>query len=296
MTSTFTLCWPLPSRCRRFVSDGQRTSAAGPERSPSDPKRSLLSGTRLATDRRSRCSSRRGPARADRRRRPGIVPGTARRQVCRGLSDRQVAALARGPGGVTRSTRSRFADFHLRHARPDDVDVAAAARALAAEPGVVYAEPVARRYARLPPQRSACTSIQWNLQQLDFERAWDINTGAANAVVVAVIDSGVAYRRSGCLYAQAPDLAGTTFVPGYDFIWDDDTPLDFDGHGTHVTGTIAQSTNNNLGHGRHSPSTSASCPSRPSAASGTTFSGAPNVGTAAPSPKPSGLPRNTAPR
>jgi serine protease len=48
-------------------------------------------------------------------------------------------------------------------------------------------------------------------------------------------------------YQQAPDLAGTTFVSPRDFIWDDDQPLDFDGHGTHVTGTIAQSTNNNLG-------------------------------------------------
>ena len=64
--------------------------------------------------------------------------------------------------------------------------------------------------------------------------------------MVAVIDSGVAYT-SEPGYAQATDLAGTTFVPGYDFIWDDDKPLDFDGHGTHVTGTIAQSTNNSLG-------------------------------------------------
>jgi len=48
-------------------------------------------------------------------------------------------------------------------------------------------------------------------------------------------------------YEQAPDLAGTSFVAGYDFINDDDHSNDDDGHGTHVTGTIAQSTNNGLG-------------------------------------------------
>ena len=120
----------------------------------------------------------------------------------------------------------------------------AAARA-AAEPGVVYAEPLARRYARYRPN-DPLYEFQWNLQQLDLERAWDINTGASNAVVVAVIDSGVAYADQGA-FAQAPDLAGTRFVPGYDFIWDDDTPVDLDGHGTHVTGTIAQTTNNATG-------------------------------------------------
>ena len=33
----------------------------------------------------------------------------------------------------------------------------------------------------------------------------------------------------------------------HDFIWDRDTPLDFDGHGTHVAGTIGQLTNDNIG-------------------------------------------------
>ena len=103
------------------------------------------------------------------------------------------------------------------------------------------------RCARTIARTIRLYQFQWNLQQLELERAWDINTGAGSAVVVAVIDSGVAYTAEGSSYAQAPDLAGTTFVPGYDFIWDDDSPLDLDGHGTHVTGTIAQSTNNNLG-------------------------------------------------
>lgn len=48
-------------------------------------------------------------------------------------------------------------------------------------------------------------------------------------------------------YQRAPDLAAASFVPGYDFINNDGHANDDDGHGTHVTGTIAQSTNNGLG-------------------------------------------------
>ncbi|TFH40339.1 MAG: PKD domain-containing protein, partial [ANME-2 cluster archaeon] len=36
-------------------------------------------------------------------------------------------------------------------------------------------------------------------------------------------------------------------VQGYDFVNNDNNPIDDNGHGTHVAGTIAQSTNNNLG-------------------------------------------------
>ncbi len=48
-------------------------------------------------------------------------------------------------------------------------------------------------------------------------------------------------------YQKAPDLAGTSFVAGYDFVNDDSHPNDDGAHGTHVTGTIAQNTNNNYG-------------------------------------------------
>lgn len=63
---------------------------------------------------------------------------------------------------------------------------------------------------------------------------------------MAVIDSGVAYRNKG-RYRRAPDLRKATFVPGYDFVDNDRFPDDIYGHGTHVTGTLAQATNNGQG-------------------------------------------------
>jgi serine protease len=65
-------------------------------------------------------------------------------------------------------------------------------------------------------------------------------------VIVAIVDTGIAYENYRGYY-QAPDLAETLFVPGYDFVNGDTHPNDDHGHGTHVAGTIAQSTNNDRG-------------------------------------------------
>ncbi|MBX3269353.1 MAG: S8 family serine peptidase [Sandaracinaceae bacterium] len=86
--------------------------------------------------------------------------------------------------------------------------------------------------------------FQWHLDQIGMPEAWTRNRG--EGVVVAVIDTGVAFRDEGG-WMRAPDLADTRFVPGYDFVRNDPNPDDEHGHGTHVAGTIAQSTNNGVG-------------------------------------------------
>jgi hypothetical protein len=49
-------------------------------------------------------------------------------------------------------------------------------------------------------------------------------------------------------FAPAPDLARENrFVAPWDFIWGDAEPIDLDGHGTHVAGTIGQLTKNGIG-------------------------------------------------
>jgi len=60
---------------------------------------------------------------------------------------------------------------------------------------------------------------------------------------VAVLDTGVAYQRFR-RFRRAPDL--TRFVRGYDFVDGDRHPNDLNGHGTHVSGTIAGSTDNGV--------------------------------------------------
>ena len=79
-------------------------------------------------------------------------------------------------------------------------------------------------------------SKQWNFRNINVEQAWDETKGAG--VTVAVIDTGV---------SKVPDLKTTKLVKGYDFVNNKDDASDDNGHGTHVAGTIAQSTNNGYG-------------------------------------------------
>lgn len=116
------------------------------------------------------------------------------------------------------------------------------------EAGVEYAELNYYAYTHFEPD-DPYYSYQWNLYEayagINIEPAWEITTGEPN-IVVAVLDTGVAYEDFNG-FEQASDLAGTNFVAGYDFVSDDEHPNDEEGHGTHVTGTIAQNTNNGLG-------------------------------------------------
>lgn len=77
---------------------------------------------------------------------------------------------------------------------------------------------------------------QWNMTQVHLQNAWLGKAG--EGVIVAVIDTGVSH---------VEDLANTKFVPGYNFVDDNDKPEDGNAHGTHVAGTVAQSTNNGIG-------------------------------------------------
>ena len=117
------------------------------------------------------------------------------------------------------------------------------------ETDVEYAELNYYAYAFFVPD-DPYYPYQWHLYEtyagINIEPAWDITTGDPN-VIVAVLDTGVAYEDYTGRFGQAPDLANTNFVAGYNFVKDNEHANDDDGHGTHVTGTIAQSTNNNLG-------------------------------------------------
>ena len=79
-------------------------------------------------------------------------------------------------------------------------------------------------------------SQQWNLDAIEANAALGSATGAG--AVVAVIDSGVLDTH--------PDLGGR-LLPGRDFVQNDSTPQDGNGHGTHVTGIVAANRENGAG-------------------------------------------------
>ncbi|MBI2430619.1 MAG: S8 family serine peptidase [Candidatus Levybacteria bacterium] len=77
----------------------------------------------------------------------------------------------------------------------------------------------------------------WGMTKIDMPRAWDITKGSNN-IVVAVVDTGIGYTHE--------DLAGKV-TDGWDYYYNDNNPYDFQGHGTHVAGTIGAVTNNSKG-------------------------------------------------
>ncbi|MCB0164970.1 MAG: S8 family serine peptidase [Anaerolineae bacterium] len=128
----------------------------------------------------------------------------------------------------------------------EDKDPVEVAATLNEDPNVEFAEPdyiagITGRpsYAPAPlqPNDPFFSKHQWNLQAIQMPAAWDVTRG--QDIVVAIIDTGVAF--------DAPDLAGTDRMTGYDFVNNDADPRDDNGHGTHVAGTVAQTTNNGIG-------------------------------------------------
>jgi serine protease len=83
---------------------------------------------------------------------------------------------------------------------------------------------------------------------IDAVDAWrnldELGRPGAEGVTVAVLDTGIAYRDQGRKFVRSPDFAPGQFVKGYDFIDNDRLPLDENGHGTHVAGTIGEKTDN----------------------------------------------------
>jgi len=117
------------------------------------------------------------------------------------------------------------------------------------DPDVAYAVPnYIARASFLPNDPSF--RLQWNLNSrfgINAPAAWDLARASGvpggKGVKIAVLDTGVAYERFR-RFRRVPDLR--RFVAGYDFVDGDRHPNDLNGHGTHVSGTIAQSTNNGV--------------------------------------------------
>ncbi len=135
----------------------------------------------------------------------------------------------------------------------DPADEAATLLQLRARPDVVWAEPVTQLHALWLPNDPDFAK-QWHLKAAGAPQAWDATRG--RGVTVAVIDTGI---------YPVDDLDPARIVPGRNFVKRreeraspatgegrkaaalDDDARDDHGHGTHVAGTIAQSTGNGKG-------------------------------------------------
>ena len=104
-------------------------------------------------------------------------------------------------------------------------------------PNILLVEPNYHLYATDTFPNDPNLNNQYGLTAIRAPQGWDTTTGSA-AVIIAVVDTGVALSH--------PDLAGK-IVAGYDFVNNDEIAQDDNGHGTHVAGIAAASSNNGTG-------------------------------------------------
>lgn len=171
------------------------------------------------------------------------------------------------------STVRTFEKSDIRRIRlPADMTVTQAVALYRSDPDVLYAEPNYRYRLQAVPNDTDMTNL-WGLvntgqrvngttgtadADIDADRAWNLETGSAD-VVVAVVDSGVDVTH--------PDLAANIWthpdetsngvdddgngyiddIHGWDFVENDNQPIDSHGHGTHVAGIIGAVGNNGIG-------------------------------------------------
>jgi subtilisin family serine protease/fibronectin type 3 domain-containing protein len=181
------------------------------------------------------------------------------------------------PGNAPRVFSGAKAETKLTHvpglykiALSSGVEMADALATYRNDPRVAYAEPNYRiRIADTYPNDTRFSEM-WPLDNngqtggvvdadIDAPRAWDVTQGSGS-ITIAVIDTGVDYTHpdlaqnmwinSGEIPGDGLDNDDNGYVDdvyGYDFANRDSDPMDDQGHGTHIAGTIGAEGNNGLG-------------------------------------------------
>ena len=154
---------------------------------------------------------------------------------------------------------------------PRGMTVSEAVQQYMADPAVEYAEPNYIRHIQSTFPNDTYFSQQWSLNNtgqtmnavpgadMDMPEAWDITTGSRD-FVVAVIDTGVDYGHPDLglnIWRNTDEIADDGIdndsngyiddIIGWNFVDDDNDPLDDNLHGTHVSGIIGALGNNATG-------------------------------------------------
>jgi serine protease len=189
---------------------------------------------------------------------PGEVLVKFRAGVTAGQQARALSSLRSRP---LPDRMQWIGDRLARLSEPGDPDSIGMAANLARQPEVEYAQPNWLRKPSAVPNDPQFAARQWNLSLIDMPRAWDLNAGGAG-VTVAVLDTGLttvnatynlktwngdAIVETPMRFAINPDMEVSRIAPGRDFVFWDGPVVDVDGHGTHVSATVGQTTNNNFG-------------------------------------------------
>jgi hypothetical protein len=190
---------------------------------------------------------------------PGAVPG----ELLIGFrGDVSAAGQKDILKAIGAAEKKSFKKIHgaLVHVNASGIDATLAK--LRKDPRVRYAEPNFIVHADAVPNDPSYSSL-WGMSMIGAPAAWDVTTGSAG-VTVADIDTGVDWSHpdlssqiwvnpgencSGCR-TDGIDNDHNGYVDdwrGWDFVNNDNDPMDDHGHGTHVAGTIGAAGNNGVG-------------------------------------------------
>jgi serine protease len=172
------------------------------------------------------------------------IPGEITVDVKDGLSDEEITKLGDDYGiNLHDNSPAIKDDANIAIADVDPAREASLIERLKADPRVDWAERTYVAHAYFTPNDPKF-SEQWHMSKVGAESAWEYACGTG--VTVAVVDTGIAcYDKAG--FMKGTDLNGTSCVAGYNFVDKNEVAADDQGHGTHVAGTIAQTTNNGIG-------------------------------------------------
>ncbi|MEU7478171.1 S8 family peptidase [Lentzea sp. NPDC042327] len=139
--------------------------------------------------------------------------------------DASAAAMVQRYGGTVRKTYDRVVDGYSATMS------ATQAAKLAKDPKVAYVQQV----NRMSTMDTQTPTPNWGVDRIDqrdypLDRSYSYPSSAGQGVRIYILDSGI--------NASHSEFTGR-IAAGYDYVDDDRTPQDCNGHGTHVAGTAA---------------------------------------------------------